>query len=244
MDEFYEAGNCVKCHVTSCTQCHSITPHDGKDTASEISTCDKCHQKKQASYSGYMPFYKSEGPSADIHYEAGMVCSDCHSSTDIHGDGESYTDMTEAVKTECEDCHEQDQSIEAHSTHGDKLDCAACHQKWTVTCVNCHLDTKKTDGIVIDEFFLLQAGDGQIKPFMKQSSSLDGEMHIAYAEYFSHTISDEPHDCKFCHENLDVFTPEPGQLLGPEGAKFVSQETLDKIVPPSFLEKLNRWIFE
>lgn len=243
MDEFYEEGNCAKCHATSCYDCHTLTPHND-DTASEISTCDKCHSKKQATYSGFMPKYSKPGPSADIHYEAGMLCVDCHSSEEIHGDGENYTDMTEAVTVKCEDCHEQDLSIEAHATHEDNLDCAACHMAWMPTCVNCHLDTRKTDGITTDKFYLLRAGDGEIKPFLQMKSTYkdDGD-HIAYSEYFAHTITDEPHDCEFCHDDLSKFDVEPGQMLGPLGAKPVSQEVLDKISPPSFFEKLNRWLF-
>ena len=76
------------------------------------------------------------------------------------------------------------------------------------------------------------------------SSSMGDDMHIAYSEYFAHTVTDEPHDCEFCHDNTTRFTPPDGQMLGPEGAHFVTQETLDKIVPPSFFERLSRWIFE
>lgn len=244
MDSFYDEKNCAKCHATSCYDCHSLTPHN-EDTANEIETCDKCHMKKQATFSGFMPKYSSEGPSADIHFEAGFNCMDCHTSTEIHGDGEVYTDMTEAVKVECEDCHSQDLTIEAHATHENELDCAACHMAWMPTCVNCHLDTMKTDEITIDKFYLMRAGDGEIKPFLQMISSIGEDTHISYSEYFAHTVTDEPHDCEFCHENRERFEVEPGQMLGPKGAHPVTEETLDRIFPnQTWLEELYDWLFE
>lgn len=42
---------------------------------------------------------------ADVHFEAGMHCVDCHSGADVHGDGHLYADTQCAVSTSCEDCH-------------------------------------------------------------------------------------------------------------------------------------------
>ncbi len=42
---------------------------------------------------------------ADIHYERGMSCIDCHTKKDLHGDGNIYTKKWQAVEIECEDCH-------------------------------------------------------------------------------------------------------------------------------------------
>ncbi len=42
---------------------------------------------------------------ADVHFEAGMHCIDCHMTDEVHGDGHLYADTQCAVKTECEDCH-------------------------------------------------------------------------------------------------------------------------------------------
>ncbi len=54
-----------------------------------------------------------------------------------------YHSMREpkALKVACVTCHAADQSIEAHTVHGDKVDCAACHVENTVACLNCHFDT-------------------------------------------------------------------------------------------------------
>lgn len=41
----------------------------------------------------------------DLHYEAGLHCIDCHTSNDIHGDGNIYSKRKQAVEIECTDCH-------------------------------------------------------------------------------------------------------------------------------------------
>ncbi len=42
---------------------------------------------------------------ADIHYERGMACIDCHTQQDIMGDGNIYQKKEHAVEIECTDCH-------------------------------------------------------------------------------------------------------------------------------------------
>ncbi|MHB1045998.1 MAG: multiheme c-type cytochrome [Thermoanaerobaculia bacterium] len=41
----------------------------------------------------------------DVHYQRGMVCIDCHSSKDLHGDGNIYSKKEEQVALQCETCH-------------------------------------------------------------------------------------------------------------------------------------------
>lgn len=242
MTELYADKNCAKCHVTHCSDCHGLEPHI-EDLSQNIETCDKCHLKKQSTFVGDMPAHKSKGPSADIHYEKGFVCVDCHTANEAHGDGTEYTNMLTAVKVTCEDCHnnpsesvnglvaiQYSTEIEAHMIHDETLDCSACHVAWMPTCVNCHIPEMKIEGIVIDKFHLLEAPDGKVKPFLEMVAVYDGEKHTAYAEYFSHTVTDEPHDCEFCHEDLDVLCyGYEGQMIGPPGASFISTERIDEI---------------
>jgi len=39
----------------------------------------------------------------DVHYERGMLCTDCHGG--LHGDGNIYGKASQAVEIECVDCH-------------------------------------------------------------------------------------------------------------------------------------------
>lgn len=41
----------------------------------------------------------------DVHAEAGMICVDCHTEREMHGDGHIYTDRFHKVEITCESCH-------------------------------------------------------------------------------------------------------------------------------------------
>ncbi len=41
----------------------------------------------------------------DIHFEAGLVCVDCHISYEVMGDGKFYEHKEEQLLVQCEDCH-------------------------------------------------------------------------------------------------------------------------------------------
>ncbi len=49
----------------------------------------------------------------DLHYARGMECIDCHTSQDLHGDGNIYSKKEEGVEIECVDCHG---TVERNST--------------------------------------------------------------------------------------------------------------------------------
>lgn len=42
---------------------------------------------------------------ADVHHTAGLLCVDCHTYSEVMGDGKKYMHKEEAVKISCEDCH-------------------------------------------------------------------------------------------------------------------------------------------
>mgnify|MGYP001611833703 FL=1 len=42
---------------------------------------------------------------ADVHYQKGMTCIDCHTKHDLHGDGNIYNKKHQAMEIRCEDCH-------------------------------------------------------------------------------------------------------------------------------------------
>jgi len=41
----------------------------------------------------------------DVHFERGMQCADCHTSIDVHGDGNIYPTTFYQVEVSCYDCH-------------------------------------------------------------------------------------------------------------------------------------------
>ncbi len=250
MDEYYAQWNCSNCHVTTCEKCHGEEPHK-EDMSKNMSTCDQCHFKKQTSiFVGEIPAHGKipiEGAEvahpADIHYEKGLTCTDCHTAEEMHGTGEAAASQLEAVKTSCEDCHNSPgkevkgmpvtqfaPDTPSHKIHGDKLDCTACHVGWAPRCVNCHLDTRKGTKVEIDDFRLAIGADGKIKPFMNMTAAYDSETHTGYGAWFPHTVTDKAKECADCHENPAVLCEGcEGEMLG-EGGSFIPQETIDKVL--------------
>ena len=226
MTEFYATGKCANCHVESCVQCHT---GDHMEPV-PMSSCDACHKKKQTSmFVGDMPNHGSEGPHADVHYEAGFTCTDCHTVEEMHGDGTIYETQLQAVKIDCEDCHATKLTM-SHTIHQETLDCTACHTGWTVTCVNCHLETRKAEKIVTDEFYLLRGDDGKINSFLRQEACYQNESHVGYAEWHVHTVTAEGKDCEFCHEDPEVLgAGAEGQILG-NGGSFLSPATIERVL--------------
>ena len=91
-----------------------------------VETCATCHNRGKrigVSFQGLMetpyksPFTKDgqDQPALhkkhylamhqDIHYQKGMLCQDCHTTGDIHGDGFLAACTLAAVEIECSDCH-------------------------------------------------------------------------------------------------------------------------------------------
>ncbi len=240
---------CTKCHVDSCDSCHKDfasypgSPEHGK--AVEMDTCVECHHARAGvNYVGYLGGHKKKGPSADVHHQMGLNCTDCHTPSEIHGNGEVYSNEKEAVKVRCEDCHNSpgkevkempvkqfSTEIRAHKIHEGKLDCSACHAGWMQTCYNCHLETGKVDKSYVDEFHLGVGYEGEIKPFYYQRVSKGNKSYDRWVEWTPHTISATAHNCSFCHENPELLGENrTGIVLGPEGAKFIPQDKIDKIL--------------
>lgn len=91
-----------------------------------VETCSTCHNRGKrigVSYQGlmeteYQSTFDEDGNGQpklhtkrylhmkeDIHYQKGMLCQDCHTSNDLHGDGFLGGANLAAVEIECQDCH-------------------------------------------------------------------------------------------------------------------------------------------
>lgn len=120
-------------------------PDDGRDQG-----CLACHTRQ-----GYeIRATTDDGRPAitDIHRSLppvgrGLQCTNCHTQNDTHGDGQTYNSMLESPGVTCEDCHQPadlPQNI-AHLTHGQNMECDACHVQTVVSCTNCHLNLAVPD---------------------------------------------------------------------------------------------------
>ena len=113
-------------HSIQGTREATVTVHGVSYHGMPVETCTTCHDRGKrigVSFQGLMetPFtspYNADGgeqPSLhtkhylameqDIHYQKGMTCQDCHTSTDVHSDGFLAAANLAAVQIECSDCH-------------------------------------------------------------------------------------------------------------------------------------------
>ncbi len=113
-------------HSIQATRDKKVHIHGKTYSGIPVETCTTCHDRGKrigTSYQGLMetayssPFMGDgrEQPKlhtkhylhlhADVHLEKGMLCQDCHTSSDVHGDGLLYGTTLAPVEIECQDCH-------------------------------------------------------------------------------------------------------------------------------------------
>jgi hypothetical protein len=155
---------CLQCHVTNydpatdtwladsitCVACHSPIPedHPNQDIPVDKSTdlCAKCHNDSRFGWNDWK---------VSTHYQRSMTCSECH-------DPHIPRRTTEVAAQVCEKCHEDMSQRAEHSTHA----------KAGVTCISCHLGTKKGN----DEFH--KVFDHGFKPELETCNGCHAqEMH-------------------------------------------------------------------
>ena len=103
-----------------------VKVHDIEYSGIPVETCSTCHNRGKrigVSYQGlmetaYSATFDADGNAQpklhtkryihmqeDIHFQKGMLCQDCHTSNDMHGDGFLGGANAAAVEIECQDCH-------------------------------------------------------------------------------------------------------------------------------------------
>lgn len=214
-----------KCHVRSCDDCHrrdeAGRPAYTSDPDRLHATCTRCHP------------LETEQLAVDVHLRRGMRCLDCHTGREIHGDGTPLVSYMQpgALDARCENCHASVSESDAHTAHGGRLACSACHVKEMTTCFNCHIDTRRSGGgessIPLKNMFFLVNHDGRVKPANFLSYVAGQKTMITVAPSFSHLVVREGRKCPDCHGTAivkdiaaDRFRPttwKDGKLTGVEG---------------------------
>ena len=113
-------------HAIQATRDAGVSVHGKHYSGIPVETCTTCHDRGKrigVTFQGLMesayasPFAEDGGdPPAlhtkhymameeDVHYQRGMLCQDCHTSIDLHGDGFLAGTNLAQVEIECADCH-------------------------------------------------------------------------------------------------------------------------------------------
>lgn len=122
---------------SGCGACHSApTEGDGHVRTGgsvESERCFGCHSRSARISLSYQGLVEVSGPPAeecqairtlddgrtlcaapaDVHFEAGLECTDCHLHTELMGDGRSPLHEQDAVELRCESCHGGDTALES-----------------------------------------------------------------------------------------------------------------------------------
>jgi hypothetical protein len=89
--------------VQTCAACHSRGKHIGSSYQGLAET------PQSVSFDAHGGFRRDARQyihmQEDVHYKKGMLCQDCHTSNDLHGDGFLGGTTLASVEIECQDCH-------------------------------------------------------------------------------------------------------------------------------------------
>ena len=126
-----KGGGCTACHFIKEP---NLSPEEAKKTHPRIikkipvENCVRCHNRSGRIGISYTGVYESENYGtpysngrmsekrlpgdrfyldlpADIHYQRGMACIDCHTRNEIMGDGTNYAHYEEQLEISCATCH-------------------------------------------------------------------------------------------------------------------------------------------
>lgn len=130
----------------------------------------------------------------DVHHKSGMLCIDCHPSSEIMGDGTFYFHKEEAVKIRCNDCHLAEKP--AKTVTFDKTDketqMIAWLRQYNIAGLNM-VSTQKASVPLVNtrvennEVFVLSKADNRVLKAGKQNKACSGnKVHQRL-------------DCETCH---------------------------------------------
>ncbi|MBU3914576.1 cytochrome c3 family protein, partial [bacterium] len=132
---------------------------------------------------------------ADVHYQRGMVCIDCHTARDMMGDGTAYNHQEEQVEISCVDCHAKKTgaSVSYTGLDEDSVKILKLREQTNREKLN-FITTQKTDRPLINIFL-----DQNQSPIFK--GKLDGKLRElkAPAKECSDISGHERLTCQTCH---------------------------------------------
>ncbi len=140
-------NDCNTCHA-GCGDCHINIPqavggglisgHAFFKSPPMENTCAVCHGSRAG---GEFMGTISESVPSDVHFQAGMTCTDCHAEP-MHGDGKAYDNRWQVSGLpDCINCHKAlpNDSTPVHllEKHAN-ASCQVCHSVAYKNCFDCH----------------------------------------------------------------------------------------------------------
>ncbi|MBE7558474.1 hypothetical protein HS125_05860 [bacterium] len=205
----YSQLACQSCHTPNCHSCHA------GNAQRQVATCFRCHSRQALN--------QNTLKLSDVHVTAGMECVDCHTDSDLHGDGVERDSMLAGdIEIKCASCHDIGQIANPpleHTLHAAKIDCSACHVQSVVTCYNCHYDTEINENRKINvgaqkNYLLLVNGrDNKIEAATYMAlyyrgqapTPAEGKSFVVYAPFYNHAVvGPGARTCDDCHDNANV----------------------------------------
>jgi len=214
----YANLTCKNCHVPGCDRCHKVEKDKklsySTEAAKNQAMCLACHAREQAIIG-----IDRAANQPDVHVVKDMKCMDCHSSREMHGDGTEYVSLKQpgAMDTNCEKCHPSVKPTDAHTAHGDKLDCKACHVRHVVSCTNCHFDTQIREGkrvaIPVSGWVFLMNYRGKVSSANMQNFVVKGDKtFFMFAPHMSHSVMKVGRKCEDCHGTKIMKEVQSGKI--------------------------------
>jgi len=218
----YDSLGCKNCHAPGCDRCHKeeIVRKDctvssySTDAATNQSMCLKCHGREKA-----MIGIDHKAGKEDVHILQDMVCTDCHSQHEMHGDGTRFISLKQpgAMDTRCENCHDSIKPVESHTVHNNRLDCKACHLRHVVSCTNCHFDTLVKKGvrkaIPVSGWLFLMNHNGKVSSASMQTFVTGkNKTFLMFAPHMSHSVTKKGRACDECHGTPNALQVQKGQI--------------------------------
>jgi hypothetical protein len=214
----YEKLACRQCHIGSCQGCHQavkgVKGQAGKLGPVEQDTCLKCHDRL-ATLRRQMGETKKE----DVHTALGMTCQDCHTSREMHGDGQVYQSQKQpgAMDARCDRCHGEISTSYSHRKHGGKVSCQACHAHTVLNRTSTQFDLLAKEGKRVsvpqtDWVFLMSRGRELVAAGLETWVLPEGKIFMAFTPDGSHGIGKTGRKCVECHAGSWMLQAQKGKV--------------------------------
>jgi hypothetical protein len=216
--EPYEKLACNKCHIGSCQGCHQpvkvVKGPAGKLGPVDQETCLKCHDRLAA-----LRQLLLEKKKEDVHTALGMTCQDCHTSREMHGDGQIFQSQKQpgAMDARCDRCHQDVANSYSHRKHGGKVSCQACHAHTVLNRTSIQFDSLAREGkrvtILETGWIFLMGREGKLTAAGLETWVLPGGRTLmTFTPDGSHGIGKTGRKCEECHGSAWMLQARTGKV--------------------------------